>query len=587
MASLTARQACVRDPLILFLAGVACNIGTPGGTGQGISTLSDGTASSATESSSSTTITTAESGLSGSGTTSGSGDSTTPTGGAPPDRCGPREGFVLGERAFPGSGMFNNPMLEYPRELAIHGERLAVAWNSEDPVGCEVSQRLHLGLELNQAVGNDGVVAVYNLAFQHTMSHVFVGTDVRQVMGVAFDAKGNLLVAGLFDGQVEIPTHLGVYEGATVLPDMGQEFSAGFVTAFDPAGKRLPFSPDEVQAFYSGANFEVVPIDVAIAPAGGFAVTGYYTGNLAFAQPDDGCPLLPFKNNKGTFVAFFDSGFKLDEVRCISPVDPEDGRVLGLRADFAGDGSLIVAGDFQTKFAFAGEMVEPVEPVEPASNLDAFVAAWSAAHEELWVVSCGSGSVDVFRQVTVASDGRVLVAGSVGDKARCSVPRGIDESTHERAFVGALKLDPRGKPQWSFERLLASVPDLASKTHSEFFAVQVDPCGDVIVGGYAIGPPRWDDEGEEPWDDETALDQKEDIIVARLSADGTPLWGRRWGSPGRDWSEGLALDAFGGIYAAVQFDGPINELAWPEPGEPKCVDENGSSPNVGLIHLSP
>lgn len=156
---------------------------------------------------------------------------------------------------------------------------------------------------------------------------------------------------------------------------------------------------------------------------------------------------------------------------------------------------------------------------------DAFLAAYSAAGEALWVRQLGSAEADASSGVSAASDGAVFIAGSTSG-ALDGAALGFGD-----AFVS--KYSSAGDLVWT-RQLGTSQPDAAS-------SVSTAANGDVLVAGSTRGVLDGARSGSD-----------NDALVARYSAAGELLWARQLGSaPGYDdIAAGVSVDGSGNVYIA-------------------------------------
>lgn len=166
---------------------------------------------------------------------------------------------------------------------------------------------------------------------------------------------------------------------------------------------------------------------------------------------------------------------------------------------------------------------------EPTAALPADPGGKKAAH--VWSRRMGGGEAESGRAIAVAPDGSVYLSGIFRDQAsfgegpaRTLTANGVD------GFVA--RLDPAGKTLWV--RGMGGEGDDIAK------AVAIDPAGDVVVAGsfskqLALGDSTMDSKGSD------------DMFVAALDKDGRRLWGRRFGGPDSDGLDGVAVDRAGNI----------------------------------------
>ena len=163
----------------------------------------------------------------------------------------------------------------------------------------------------------------------------------------------------------------------------------------------------------------------------------------------------------------------------------------------------------------------------------------------------------------------------------------IAGSVRARAFVGTIDPGLPSQP-WTMERALTIDTALLdtddSPVYSHFYDVAVEPCGDIVVAGFALGHTAWEDK---PNDDFAATIPMagEDIIAARLAPDGTARWERRFQSDKGDVALALATDVQSNVYLGGSYAALVDNVGV-DPWE-GSMDSDCATENAFLLHLSP
>jgi len=84
-----------------------------------------------------------------------------------------------------------------------------------------------------------------------------------------------------------------------------------------------------------------------------------------------------------------------------------------------------------------------------------------------------------------------------------------------------------------------------------FGTLAVAPNGDVVVASTAVGEISVENMVLPPGGES-------DVYIARYSTDGTLIWANRYGGPGNQFLDSLAVDSAGNILLTGQFDGSID-----------------------------
>ena len=263
---------------------------------------------------------------------------------------------------------------------------------------------------------------------------------------------------------------------------------------------------------------------------------------------------------------------------------------VGLAADSDAKGNLFIAG------SFADELSIGAKSTASEGADDIFVAKFSPGGKMQWTARFGGRDVDAAEAVAVGPEGRVYVTGAFRAKAKFGSkeitskgdadifllvlePDGTVHSVNQYGSLGvdigrAIHIGSTGDITLATEfssTLEVSGKTLKSKGQrdtlilrlakngairwlSHFgnslddwtFDMDVDPSGSVVfVGGLEseleIGKTKLTSAG------------RADAYVAKLSADGTPLWAHRFGGESDDFATSAAIDKFGNTYVSGGF----------------------------------
>lgn len=196
-----------------------------------------------------------------------------------------------------------------------------------------------------------------------------------------------------------------------------------------------------------------------------------------------------------------------------------------------GDGNILVTGN-----RFDGEMDLGMGPLQGGL----FLAKYNASGNLLWSRGFAAGDEPMASGIAVDSAGSVFIAGTFAGTADF----GLEPLTtvFERDIFVA-KFDAEGHSSWS-KRLggwgVYSVSNIA-----------VDASGAVFITG--------DFGGELDVGNEVFLTQGEtDAFLAKLDADGNPLWGKRFGDERGQQAGGVAVDGTGDVLLTGSFAGTID-----------------------------
>ncbi|PKB64978.1 MAG: hypothetical protein BZY80_01300 [SAR202 cluster bacterium Io17-Chloro-G2] len=160
--------------------------------------------------------------------------------------------------------------------------------------------------------------------------------------------------------------------------------------------------------------------------------------------------------------------------------------------------------------------------------LGVLTAGIVAGQSNTWVRQFGTSFTDKAAAVSVDQSGYIYIAGHTAGRLMDQTRIGGDSD----AYV--LKVDSLGNPVWA--RQFGSVgADIA-------WSVAVGAGGDLFLAGQmAQAPPN-----------RAAVSGFATAFLRKFSSDGTELWARQFGAPGRAWATGVAVDPAGNSYVVGQ-----------------------------------
>ena len=210
--------------------------------------------------------------------------------------------------------------------------------------------------------------------------------------------------------------------------------------------------------------------------------------------------------------------------------EAESGRAIAVAAD----GSVYVSGIFRDQVSFGDG-----KPLS-ANGVDGFLARLGADGKTLWARGMGGEGDDIADAVAIDPKGNGVVGGSfskelaLGDATLQS--KGSDDM-----FVAALDKD--GRRLWGRR--------FGGPDSDGVDGIAVDRAGNIAV----IGSYRSEMEVAR---DNLFSEGDVDIVLIMLAPDGTPLWGRGWGSMGPDEGRAVAFDKDGNLMVLVEFSRSVD-----------------------------
>jgi hypothetical protein len=169
------------------------------------------------------------------------------------------------------------------------------------------------------------------------------------------------------------------------------------------------------------------------------------------------------------------------------------------------------------------------------SNHDMFAARYDASGSQLWIRWLGQGYA---YDVTSDPSGNVLVTGGLGIYP--------DVPANPQTSILIVKFDANGTQRW--ERTFGTT----GGTFDEGIGIATDASGDVAVTGRFLDTV---DLGGGP----LTSAGRDDIFVAKFSAQGNHLWSRRAGSATyREYGSGITVDGSGNVVVVGSYNDPMD-----------------------------
>lgn len=331
----------------------------------------------------------------------------------------------------------------------------------------------------------------------------------------------------------------------------GTAFIAGN-TAGEPASLSR-YRPDGTLAWRRDAMGSGTrnALSVASLPDGSTWITGWYRGTLRLGAGEPHDTTLPASSGAGdsAFVARFAGDGTLVWARAITGQDYATGSAVAAMPD----GTVYVTGTFQSHAVFGAG--EPGETTLSTAGLDdVFVARFSPDGNVMWARSAGSDIGDVARDIAVAADGSLAVAGSFGSR---SITFGRGEPTETvltSAGLGDLfvaRFESDGAFTWA--------RSAGGLTNDHASGVAIAPDGTVLVSGVYSGAATF---GAGTATQTVVNSEGSGLFVARYDHAGAFVWVRdgRGGpyGPGASGNDAysVAVGADGSVFLAgrIEYD---------------------------------
>jgi hypothetical protein len=287
---------------------------------------------------------------------------------------------------------------------------------------------------------------------------------------LALDDAGNVYLAGIFCGTLDLDPNDGTEERASV---EGSE--DGFLVSLDPEGRFR-------WGYTHGGTGTDWARSVAVAPDGIVLLAGSFSETVDF-DPGEGKAMATSEGKMDAFVAWLGPDGRLEHLATWGGygIDLVNDRSLAVDAD----GGIYVAGEFKGKCDFApGKR----KYVKASDGVDAYVARYERGGKLDWVAPLGAGGSDSAHALCLGRDGAVVVTGrfqkrvdfAPGRSKRFLGAKGSAGATN--AFVAVY--DRKGKLRWA-RALGDKVGGAIKMTRGN--AVALRPDGDLVVLGTYFG----------------------------------------------------------------------------------------------------
>jgi hypothetical protein len=331
----------------------------------------------------------------------------------------------------------------------------------------------------------------------------WTGTDTGQ--SVVFDASGNAIVTGGFEGTVDFG---GGARSSAGLQDI-------FLAKYDADGNHL------WSLRFGGAGSDSGR-SVAVDGSGNIFVTGSFSGTVDFGGGSvisaGGTDIfLATYNANGSHLWSLHFGAANDDFATSVAVDVS--------------GNAFITGKFGGAVNFGGGARTS------AGGYDIFLAKYDAAGSHQWSNTFGGTSDDGGNSVAVDASGNALIAGEFGG----AVNFGGGARTSAGGYdIFLAKYDAAGSHQWS--NTFGGTSDDGGNS------VAVDASGNAFITGKFAGAVNFGGGAR-------SSAGLQDIFLAKYNAAGSHLWSKTYGGASDDVGNSTAVDGSGNALVTGYFKG--------------------------------
>ena len=381
---------------------------------------------------------------------------------------------------------------------------------------------------LTSAGGQDSFLAKYSADGTLLWAQQSGGTGNDYVNALAFDATGNVVVTGVYQGVAAF----GQSSNRQAITAMGSNDS--YIAKYAPDGtfawvRQLSGTADE---FSRGVSTD---------RAGNIFITGYFTDNVTFGTGSSKVVLRTFGSNDG-FLAKYAANGNFTWVKQFGGVGADLGNAISVDRN----GNVFVTGSAAAGSVF-GTGANSKEFL-PEALTDAFIAKFTNDGDFSWVQGAGGIGSDQGNGVATDASGNAYmvgihagaVFGTGADTQPLSTVLNITNGVTADGFLA--KYDPTGRLVW--------VRNMGGQGNDQFNSVAVDASGNVYAGGQFNISAKLAGGGKSQT---LVADGSLDGLLAKYTSDGTLVWARPLGGASSDAATGVAVGPTGALAVAGYF----------------------------------
>jgi hypothetical protein len=352
--------------------------------------------------------------------------------------------------------------------------------------------------------GNEDVfVAKYNdsCSLQWVKSFGGKGEDVAN--SVTADEKGNIYVAGYFNGTISFEKTTLTSNGADI-----------FIVKYDSAGV-------VIWAKKAGGADNDYAYALNTDKAGNVYVTGDFSGSANFDNT-----ILKSSGMKDAFIAKYDSAGVLQWVQKAGGTKNDAGN--GIYVDNIGN--TFVTGEFSDSASFG-----PTRLISNGAS-DMFIAKYNSSGNVEWVKNAGGKNNDAGNAIKKDGWGNIYVTGNFRGTASFA-DTSITSSGGADMFVA--KYNSLGRLLW--------VRQAGGKENEESNGITVDGNGNSYITGSFKNTMHFQRTND------LYSDEGTDVFIVKYDSVGKLVWTQRAGGLSNDLAQGIDIDQTGNIYITGVF----------------------------------
>lgn len=367
--------------------------------------------------------------------------------------------------------------------------------------------------------------------------------------GITSDGKGNIYVAGRFNGTMDFNPGTGV---DTLRSAGGNDI---FLAKYDAAG-------NYVWAKGMGGKGTDWARGVAVDASGNIYITGYFAETADF-NPGPGIDTVRSAGGSDVFLAKYDQNGNYLWAKGIGGNKSDN--AFGVAVD--GKGGVYIAGYFNGTADF-----DPGAGIDTLVSLglgDIFLAKYDSDGNYAWAKRLGNKSDDQSWGLAVDGSGYVYVIGTFGGTVDFDPVRGVDTlMSMGGSDIFIAKYDGDGKYVWA--------KNVGGKSSDQGYGITVDKPGNVYITGYFTRTADFNP-AKRGVDTIASVGASSDGFVAKYDSSGNYKRARSIGGSDSDYGQGVAVDGSGNVYVTGYFRGSTDFNQGTGTGGSVLISVEGSS----------
>ncbi|MDE5115918.1 MAG: DUF4347 domain-containing protein, partial [Trichodesmium sp. St2_bin2_1] len=368
----------------------------------------------------------------------------------------------------------------------------------------------------------NGYVAKFDINGSFDWAKEIGGSSDDQARSITTDSNGNILVAGNFQGEIDIDG-----DGDIDLKSNGSR--DGYVAKFDING-----SFDWAKGIGGSSNDHAN--NITTDSSGNILVAGDFQGEIDI---DGSINFISTSGSRDGYVAKFDTNGIFDWAKGIGGIG--DDAPSSITTD--SNGNLLVAGNFQGEIDIDGD---GNNDLKSPGNMDGYVAKFDSNGNLVLAKQIGGFYYDSLSKITTDSSGNVWVGGFFYDKIDIDDDGNIDLNSNGIFDGYAAKFDSDGN--------LVFAKGIGGSDHDHVYGITTDSSGNVWVVGDFGSEIDIDGDGDIDLKSNGSLDG----YLAKFDINGSFDWAKEIGGIDEDVANRITTDSSGNVLVVGNFKDKID-----------------------------